>query len=771
MELKNIFGKLGQAEAIKNFLAIEISGEEVKTALWRVVNKTTEVVKVGSVEEWQGNDAQVLVGAVDKSLSLALEGTTNEPDEVVFGLQETWVNEEGITAGRKPILKVLTEKLDLKPVGFVVTTEAISHYLSSIEGGPVSAILLFVNKTEVVVTVVVQSKMVGTQVVGRSERLSDDVEEGLARFSGVESLPARMIIYDGGEDMEVARQGLLNHEWQKKLSFLHFPKVEVMEKDASVRAVAVAGGAEVAKSQGLEVTGMASMDLGDGGAEENEILEDKVGETDSATETAEDFGFEKVVTSDVVETPTVEVSNQEVESEESLGQEFKTMDNFTIGDHEVMVSKGDQPQRIEGEEGALEESSGGVRGKLASFLGGVGGVFGKFRLPWAGKLGKVSSWWWIGGGLVVLLMIVLGLVYWNVPKAKVMIYLSPRVVEKTMEFTLDPEARVLNAEELVLPAEAREVEVDGERTIPTTGEALVGERASGVVKVFNRTESSRTLEAGTELTLDNLVFTLDEAVTIASASSEENDDFTTTIVPSSEDVSVSASDIGDEYNLAGDTQLSVADFATSSFVARVNSGLSGGFARQIRAVAEEDLEKLLNDLTEELMRKAVDEVGNEKSDREAVVVTVGQEIVDEEYSGDEGDEGDELSLKLKLRLPIYLYSVGDLRLLLEKEYESDIPDEFRLNDDDIEIVVEEVDLNDNLVLVGAVVKMKLVPDLDTQEIIAVIRGKYPALTEDYFRSIPNFSKVDTEFNPGLPDRIKTFPKKAGNITVEVMVED
>ena len=84
--------------------------------------------------------------------------------------------------------------------------------------------------------------------------MADDVVEGLSRFSDIDMLPSRMLLYDSGIDLEEIKQLLLAHPWQspqKHLPFLHFPKVEILPADFSIRAIALSGGSEVARATGL----------------------------------------------------------------------------------------------------------------------------------------------------------------------------------------------------------------------------------------------------------------------------------------------------------------------------------------------------------------------------------------------------------------------------------------------------------------------------------------------------------------------------------------
>lgn len=231
-------------------LAVEINPETVKTAVWQVDAGQTHVITTGEMKEWDGQAA--LLTAADESLSVALEGIDPEPNQAVLGLPDSWVNGTVINDEAKKLLKVLAEKLELKFVGFVVTSEAIAVEMKRQEGTPLTAILLTMTETEVNVQVIHLGKVLGAELVGRSQDIGADVEEGLARMKISEPLPARMILNDGHLDLEAIRQNLLSYDWQGRLNFLHVPKIDILEREFSIRAVAQAGGSEAASSLGLE---------------------------------------------------------------------------------------------------------------------------------------------------------------------------------------------------------------------------------------------------------------------------------------------------------------------------------------------------------------------------------------------------------------------------------------------------------------------------------------------------------------------------------------
>ena len=142
-----------------------------------------------------------------------------------------------------------------KPLGFVITTEAIAQYLKAKEGTPASAILIRVSMSEVAVSIIRLGVIEATHIAGRSGDIASDVKEGLTRFGDQESLPSRIILYDGTSDrLDELTQQLLVSDWYSTFPFLHIPKIETMDNSFSISAIAISGGGEAAKSLGIPLS-------------------------------------------------------------------------------------------------------------------------------------------------------------------------------------------------------------------------------------------------------------------------------------------------------------------------------------------------------------------------------------------------------------------------------------------------------------------------------------------------------------------------------------
>lgn len=238
--------------------ALEISHSLVKSAVWSVINGKPQVLSQAAPVSWDDQTDQSLLTACDTCLtqaSVKLDATgKTDITRVILGLPSDWLAGEKINPSWLKLLKTILQKLSLKAVGFVVTPDAAVRYLQSQDNVPPTAILIGLSPAYLEITLVRLGKVDGIQLVKRSTQLVSDVVEGLSRFPQVNLLPSRILLYDSGSDLEAVKQLLLAHPWQsasQHLPFLHFPKIDSLPADFTIRAIALAGGSEVAQALGI----------------------------------------------------------------------------------------------------------------------------------------------------------------------------------------------------------------------------------------------------------------------------------------------------------------------------------------------------------------------------------------------------------------------------------------------------------------------------------------------------------------------------------------
>lgn len=235
------------------FWSIAIEQGSIQAAIWTIKENAAHVVAISNPSSWENDES--LVTACDYVLSSCVQDlnipASNEPTKTVFGVPPYWVSDGQIERAHLDKIRLICNKLSLNPSGFVVMPEAIAHFKKFEEKAPISAVIIGVNEQSLDVSVFRLGNLSGTVNVVRSDSVTDDVVEGLARFGTMEPLPSRFLLYSSHpQDLEEVKQLLIQADWDNKddkVKFLHTPKVEEVASQEKMVAVSLAGGAEIAQ--------------------------------------------------------------------------------------------------------------------------------------------------------------------------------------------------------------------------------------------------------------------------------------------------------------------------------------------------------------------------------------------------------------------------------------------------------------------------------------------------------------------------------------------
>lgn len=803
MALDDLLAKLKNSESNSQevFLALEISKDIVKSATWLVENQQTKVLKIGDLSDWQEDDKQSLLKAVDTAISSLTEGENLILTKVLFGLPEDWVEKQEILPKYKQLLHFICQKLELKPIGFVVTNEALVEYFKQQQGPPPSCVLIKVGEDQLEVSLAVLGKITSTEMVGRTEDFVADVKEGLARFE-VDNLPARIVLYDGLIDFEEVKQQLLSYNWQDDLPFLHFPKIESLGREVSVKSIAIAGGMEAAKSLGIEILDKKeTTEVNDSQeTEKKETVLTSQASTQMTTKSLEkfsktDFKDEKTeidLTKKAVKPILAEENNQEqadVQKLTSLG--FVKNRDILKGARIRLDKDSEVEKKISPEKKVVENNDNlkisqkqakklkdkliypllFIKKLLTNFLSGFKGKIKKpnYQISFGFFSRRLGFWL----ALIVFIFVALfaGALafYWYVPRAEVVIYVSPKIIEKDLQLEVSTKAQELDLEKNIIPAENQEIELVGSLSQTTTGTKLVGDKASGKVTILNKTDSQKAFSQGAVLVGgNNLRFEIDDEVKVASRSTQVSDDDVITITPGKAQVAVVAASIGQEYNLKKGEEFSFKDYDSDKFSAKASEAFSGGSSREIQAVSKEDQETLLKNLTDKLKNEAEQKLKEKIGSQQTVLKeTFAVEVLNKSFDKEVGDEGDSLNLELKLKLAGLSFSQNDLKMLATASLNSLTQDDFTYDKNNLEIEIVNAVVNDGKTDLNLIAKTKLLPNYDKAELLNNLVGKYPQLVQGYLSTLSDFVKADIKVIPKLPGKLGTLPRSKSKIDIKI----
>src|SRR3989344_3204963 len=557
---------LSKPPQVEYFFALNIGSEILGVAVWAIDSGKLKVIN-HVFSEYSG--VEELISITDKLLDQVLGDSNLEPQKILFGVPDSWLADDNLKDSQLKILRSLVKELELQPLAYVATSQALTHYLENRDGAPTTAILIGINKKSVYVTLSRAGKLDGTKVVPRGDNLGEDIQKGLLLFSEVEVLPSRILIY-GNKDMEKHKSQLLPFPWMAQLSFLHFPKIDVLDGDIEIKSITFAGAVEIDSNIKLETTiPVETSNLNTFKVEEKTVKKKDLASNDP--------GF---IAGDVldrqVSEPQLEDGRPVDETDEYIGE---------LEDNETPINRYTElSPRLE-----VDPAQSVVVSPDKELVGS------KNKGKFLGKLPVLNLTLRAKKILIlpVLVLVILLVAYLTLIKATVIVYVEPRILEKDTQVTADPKVSQVDEQNKIIPGEIVEVQVSGTDKSPVTGKKQVGDPAKGQVTIYNKINESKTFSKGTSLVgPGGLKFILDTSVTIASQSAVEGG-----ISFGKNSVGVKASDIGADGNLPSGSEMIVSNLATSQVSAKAEGNFSGGTSKEVTVVTDADQKKLLAQLS------------------------------------------------------------------------------------------------------------------------------------------------------------------------------
>lgn len=711
------FGK--KEEEKEYFFALNIGRQNLEAALWVLAGKDLQVLqnatsKFSSLSE--------ITRITDKLLDNVL-GTLNcEPQKILFGVPDLWLTEDDLKEEYLRLLRSLVKDLELSPMAYVATSHAIIHFLETKEGIPPTTILVGFEEDDSVITVSRAGKLDGSKVIKRSDNLGLDIEKALLTFTSVETLPSKILIYGKErQKLEKIKGELLSFAWMSKLSFLHFPKIDILDEDLEIKSVCLAGAKEINPDASFvsyhSIPQSASKQVA-------ETFEDEKPKEE------EDLGF---VVGDVSKRQRKfeEIAaEQEREIEESLVKEALEAEDF---------------EEIQGK----REKFTALFKKALSYLMHFRPRFSFRNMPL-----------WVG----LAVLIALSASYLVFPKAYVKIFVEPQVLEKDAEVIADPKAREIDEQARVIPGQIVETEISGSGKGDATGKKEIGDLSKGTVILFNKTYESKTLSKGTVLiSSDGLKFTLDLSVSIASQSATD-----TGVTFGKANAQVSAQAVGADGNLPSGTSFTIASVSSAQVSAKAEGNFSGGTSKQAKVVSEADQNRLLAQVALDLRRQAQQKLQETLKDKKVLEEALDEEIVKKSFSKNINDQTDNFSLNLMVRYKGTAFDDKDLKLIVSKLVTTEIPEGFELNFEETETQADVSKLEkDGKLVFLARFRAKLIPKLDLEKFKKEIKGRTPSNVAQILKGKDHILGSDIIITPKLPSFLQLVPFLEKNIKVEV----
>ncbi len=697
----------------------------------KVINQVSESFK-DSIEKAPDEE---LLTVLDKAISKAESVLPDniETQKTIFGLKENWIEDNKIKKEYLGKLKKISEELGLIPIGFLITTEAIAHFLAIEEGAPVSAILAEIDRDYAATSLIRAGKIVEVKSSKIEGSPAETIDKLLKHFENVEVLPSRVIIFGADKDLT---QEFIGHQWSKTLPFLHLPQIANLEQGFDAKAVLSGAASEM----GFQVLGAAPTKPATSKTTEpaEENLEEEKHEGEIPEEQADvsegqspDFGFvkDKDIAKEVP--PPIAAVIEEIPEE----LQIQVAESKPLSQNAAVILAG-------------------ATSTLGKLLSTIKTSISKLKLPSSFPVGNKIIILPIG---IVAILLLVFIFYLFGRHATVTLAINGQKIsqEKNVAFVAGVPT---DASKSIIQAQFQDVLENGSASTNATGTKDIGTPSKGTVTVFNSsTNSSRTIDAGTIITSSNdLKFTLDKSVTVASASG----DFFSGTTPGKANVNVTAADIGTNFNLPSNTKFSFA--ADSSIAAKNDNPFSGGTKKNITVVSKDDIAKLESDLAKSLEQKAKDDIGKKTSGNMILLpVFISETLSNKSLDKNAGDEASKVTLKADVNYKSIVYSKSDLVSFAKdilKPSDNLVLDEGRISTDVKNIKVK----SDNEVGTTLGISGFLVPKIDQSSLAKKISGKNIKDAQVILASISQISSTTIKITPNIPLLPKTLPA-AGKI--------
>lgn len=751
------------------YLSLVLRNEKISAVVFQeidakinVVGEHVEKFKI-SIEDATENE---LLNVIDLAVSTAEKNLPEgvESKKTIFGVKQEWTIDGKINPDFLGKLKKVSDALGFSPMGFLVIPEAVAHLMHKEEGAPVSGVLAEIGNTNITIYLLKAGKILEIKTGPVAESASKTVENLLKHIRTAEIIPSRIIIFDGGS--EKLQQEFINYKWDKSLGFLHIPQITTLPANFDARAVL--NGA--ANQMGFEVleSSLTQAVIEDQNPDHlpikktvpEDVIEDKtLGEVLGKETDTEEFGFTdgdiKINGKEGIASATQIASEKPLTAIDEEVHKKPHSDNLKTPDlsdqfreipEEIKINNADTKQ--------FPAQTMMITGGIKSFISKIkfGGVIG-------GAKNNPKKLLILGVPIIVLIIFV-GLFLFG-RSATVFIEIKGEEKEASENVTFS-NSGVTDVAKNIISAEFIEVDQDGKASTATTGKKETGDKAKGVVTIFNNTDQTRTFSVGTVVKSDkNLDFVLDKAITVASAS---GDTFSGT-EPGKGNVNVTASTFGTNFNVPTNTKFTV-EGSPSSIAAKNDNAFSGGTKKDIKVVAKADHDKLLKNLQSDVEEDAKNEINKKTSAGSEVLPNFANITFKKKtFNKDIGDEASEVSLTGIITFEGISYQKSNLLQYAKEKLKEQISEGQIINEKNLEVSATEIETEDGVTTAKLSIKAEIIPKIDEKEIINEIKGKSIKDAQRMLSRTDEFKDIEIKTSFGFLPLFNRLPFSAGKIKI------
>ncbi len=581
-------------------------------------------------------------------------------DKTIFFMYSHFIDEKKHDI-KKPYLqkiKEIVKNLELHALGYIECSEAVLSYFQKKEEMPLTAIVTELDKTEISMLIYKGGKTVFSKIVARTANLVDDFLTCFEEIKGKVIMPSRIILYNS-KDLDDESTKILTYHWSEDY-FIQIPRVEILKEDEVIDGLIKVFEEQIEKNM-------------------HEIVI-------YAPEKKEVMGFVLG---------------------EDIGNQQEIPDNSVREKTAVQKQNGIEKQPI--------QPVGNKPGH--SVFKPIWGILAKFKTPSFHTIFKAGM---IRNVLIVfcIVIIITALIMneYVLHKATVTVFLPSQQVQK--QITLIGQQEEGNGGDITVYVATSSASYSDSKQV--TGKQDIGDKAKGTVTVYSFDDQSKTFAKGTTLTANNIQFTLDTDVTVASSSLTPDG---SAKLPGKTDAPMTATDIGPAANLDKNQRFSIDNLPSSTYFAINSNALSGGSKKQVTTVSKQDITDLQNSVVTKAKNQLSTQL-NQSSDEVILSPLSNVNLRDTKLSKEVGEEAQTLGIQATADYVYYYLRKSDLVQRIRDELQTSLQPGFAVDSQNLHYDFNSVKQSaDGTIPMTIQISAKALKQVQKDKIIQMIKGK------------------------------------------------
>ncbi len=273
----------------------------------------------------------------------------------------------------------------------------------------------------------------------------------------------------------------------------------------------------------------------------------------------------------------------------------------------------------------------------------------------------------IGGVVIVLLLAAYGVT--KLPKADVEIWPKQDTLTLSEKVAADKSATAVNLANMVIPSRLVQESKDLSQQFPATGSASDDGKATGTIKVYNKTGSAFGLVKGTHFLSDSGKYFVTMARVSIPAGSKNT--------PGSISVQVQAQESGTDYNI-GPSKFSAPKLQGTAYYYNIygesTTAMTGGHTGTVKKVTDDDIKQAKDLVTKTALQNAKDALKSTLAANDILLDgAMENSVTDNGPDVKSGAIADAFNEKVSVKILALVFKKQDLEAFIKSDIAAKLP--------------------------------------------------------------------------------------------------